>query len=130
MNINNNNNNINNNINNNTDFLKLYHTNLRNIGLFYTVSIGIITLSHNKILKSNIINELLSFIGIIFLFLTLLLTLELNKIIENYNTPYNLKIINILLRYSILIILILVTIGTLLDYDNFNYNKLKKIFKK
>ena len=130
MNINNNNNNINNNINNNTDFLKLYHTNLRNIGLFYTVSIGIITLSHNKILKSNIINELLSFIGIIFLFLTLLLTLELNKIIENYNTPYNLKIINILLRYSILIILILVTIGTLLDYDIINYNKLKKIFKK
>jgi hypothetical protein len=115
---------------NNTDFLKLYHTNLRNIGLFYTVSIGIITLSHNKILKNNIINELLSFIGIIFLFLTLLLTLELNKIIENYNTPYNLKIINILLRYSILIILILVTVGTLLDYNIINYSKLKKIFKK
>ena len=110
-----------------SEFLKLYHTNLRNIGLFYTVSIGIITLAHNEILKNNIINELLSFIGIIFLFLTYLLTIELNKIILKYNPDTNLRIVNILLRYSIIIILILVTIGTLMDYKIINYNPLKKI---
>ena len=52
--------------------INIYHTNLRNIGLYFTLAIGIITLSGNKVIKNNFVNIILNIIGVIFLFISFL----------------------------------------------------------
>ena len=60
--------------------LNIYHTNLRNAGLFFTLSLAIITLSSNEnVVKSKNIRVLLNISGIICLIVSYQLTIELER---------------------------------------------------
>jgi len=60
--------------------LNIYHTNLRNAGLFFTLSLAIITLSSNEnVVKSKNIRVLLNISGIICLIISYQLTMELER---------------------------------------------------
>lgn len=93
--------------NDNVANLNLYHTNLRNVGLFFTLSIGIITLSSNKIIKDPIINLLFDIIGICLLFLSYKLVKSLDEIKEGITqTLINVK--NIMKNIILLLLIIMI----------------------
>ena len=93
--------------------LSLYHTTLRNIGLFFTLHMGITSFSSNGIIKSQVINYILNINGIIFLLIAFLLSSEL----ENYrkddtmNISKNLEVISMILRYTIIFMIIKMVYG-------------------
>ena len=89
--------------------INIYHTNLRNIGLYFTLAIGIITLSGNKVIKNNFVNIILNIIGVIFLFISFLLTNELEKHNEKNKgiITKNLRNITSLIKHTMICILLL-----------------------
>ena len=87
--------------------VNIYHTNLRNIGLFLTLSIGLITFSSQGIVKKKI-NTLLKLFGIVFLVISFLLSRELHEHIKKNNIKNSLRNINNILRSMIVIILIII----------------------
>lgn len=88
--------------------VNIYHTNLRNIGLFLTLSIGLITFSSQGIVKKKSINTLLKLFGIVFLVISFLLSRELHEHIKKNNIKNSLRNINNILRSMIVIILIII----------------------
>lgn len=87
----------------------VYHTTLRNVGLYFTLSLGIITLSSNKVIKDPIVNIMLNIIGIVFLYISYKLTLELDntKDKEGINESL-LNITKILKNVMVLLLLIMI----------------------
>ena len=90
------------------DYLVIYHTNLRNIALFITVSMAIDNFHYtSKIMKNNNIY----LITILFLIISLLLNIELIYIIRNYNINGLIeenRTINIIPYLTIILISILI----------------------
>jgi len=64
---------------NKSSVLGTYHTNLRNIGLFSSLSMGLLTFSQRGILKKDLTNKALFGIGIIFLLISFILSRELKE---------------------------------------------------
>ena len=85
----------------------VYHSTLRNVGLYFTLSLGIITLSSNKVIKDPFINMLLNIIGIIFLYISYSLTLELDNTKDKEGITDSLLNINKILKNVMLLLLII-----------------------
>ena len=64
---------------NKSSILGTYHTNLRNIGLFSSLSMGILSFSQEGVLKKNLTNKALFGIGIVFLMISFILSRELKE---------------------------------------------------
>lgn len=87
--------------------ITVYHSNLRNIGLYFTLSLGIITLSANNVIKDPLVNLMLNIIGIIFLYISYKLTFELDKIKEGI-TDSLLNISKIIKNVMLLLLIIMI----------------------
>lgn len=87
--------------------ITVYHTNLRNIGLYFTLSLGIITLSSNNVIKDPLVNLILNIIGIIFLYISHKLTFELDKIKEGI-TDSLLNISKIIKNVMLLLLIVMI----------------------
>lgn len=94
--------------------VSVYHTNLRNIGLYFTLSVGIITLSSNKVIKDPIVNLLLNLIGIIFLYISYKLTEELDRSEGKVGITKNMININKILKTVMLILLVVMIYSLIL----------------
>lgn len=81
--------------------INLYQAKMTNIGLYFTLSLGIITLSSNKVIKDNLVNLLLNIIGIIFLYISYKLTLQLEK---NKNDNISIILKNVMLLLVIIMV--------------------------
>ena len=61
----------------------LFHTNLRNIGLFITLTLGCLT--YRNTFKKDKLSKHILYIAIIFLYISIILNLKINKIKDNKN---------------------------------------------
>jgi hypothetical protein len=92
---------------NKNSILGTYHTNLRNIGLFSSLSIGILTFSRNAILKKDLTNKALFGVGIAFLLISFILSIELKKYANKNEKDIGekLMIISKIINYALIIFL-------------------------
>lgn len=95
----------------------LYHTTLRNVGLYFTLSLGIITLAANKVIKDQFVNIFLYIIGIVFLYISYKLTFELDKIKERDGITDSLLNITKILKNVMLLLLIIMIYGLFIMKD-------------
>lgn len=95
----------------------LYHTTLRNVGLYFTLSLGIITLASNKVIKDQFVNIFLYIIGIVFLYISYKLTFELDKIKERDGITESLLNITKILKNVMLLLLIMMIYGLFIIKD-------------
>ncbi|MBI52268.1 MAG: hypothetical protein CL779_03510 [Chloroflexi bacterium] len=88
--------------------LGVYHTNLRNIGLYSSISVALVTLSDKRILKNETVNNSILILGIVSLIISFILTGELREYSEdNKNISDKLKYIIRMIKYIIIILLIM-----------------------
>tara|TARA_Y100000817_G_C16786986_1_gene513283 strand:- start:492 stop:809 length:318 start_codon:yes stop_codon:yes gene_type:complete len=86
----------------------LYHTNLRNIGVYITLFIGITTLSSHKIITSKIGSNVMKTIAMIFLLVSFLLSNELEDLKKKgkITISKNLSSISLILNYTIVFLIL------------------------
>jgi len=87
----------------------LYHTNLRNVGLYSSLSIALLSFSHN-IIKNEIVNKVLFSLGAVFLIVSFILSKELKEYSEN-NKEYiseRLTIISKIINYTLILFLMVI----------------------
>ena len=96
--------------------ISLYHTTLRNVGLYFTLSLGIITLASNKVIKDRFVNIILYIIGIVFLYISRKLTFELDKIKGKEGITESLLNITTILKNVMLLLLIIMIYGLFMKY--------------
>ena len=92
-----------------------YHTNLRNVGLYSSLSLGLISFSQDKVLKKDITNNVLFILGVIFLVVSFVLSKELKDYSEK-NEKYISKKLNFvakIINYSLIVFLTVVIYSVL-----------------
>lgn len=90
------------------DYIVIYHTNLRNIALFITVSMAINNFNYTSKFMKNIGIHIIT---ILFLSISLLLNIELIYIVKNHNLNElieNSRTINIIPYMTIILISVLI----------------------
>ena len=100
---------------NKSSIVGTYHTNLRNIGLFSSLSMGILSFSERGILKKNITNNALFGIGIVFLLISFILSRELKEYSEENKKDISKKLMFIakIINYALIIFLTTVVYSVL-----------------
>tara|TARA_Y100000817_G_scaffold113871_2_gene89208 strand:+ start:6344 stop:6661 length:318 start_codon:yes stop_codon:yes gene_type:complete len=93
--------------------LTIYHTTLRNIGVFFTLHLGVITMSYNKVINNTTINSILNIVGIVFLTISFLLSNELEEHRKdpNINVGKNLSNVSIIIHYTIIFMIVKMLYG-------------------
>ena len=92
-----------------------YHTNLRNVGLYSSLSLGLISFSQDKVLKKDITNNVLFILGLIFLVVSFVLSKELKDYSEK-NEKYISKKLNFvakIINYALITFLTVVIYSVL-----------------
>ena len=92
-----------------------YHTNLRNVGLYSSLSLGLISFSQDKVLKKDITNNVLFVLGLIFLVVSFVLSKELKDYSEK-NEKYISKKLNFvakIINYALITFLTVVIYSVL-----------------
>ena len=92
-----------------------YHTNLRNVGLYSSLSLGLISFSQDKVLKNDITNNTLFVLGLIFLVVSFVLSKELKDYSEK-NEKYISKKLNFvakIINYALITFLTVVIYSVL-----------------
>ena len=92
-----------------------YHTNLRNVGLYSSLSLGLISFSQDKVLKKDITNNVLFILGVIFLVVSFVLSKEL-KDYSKKNEKYISKKLNFvakIINYALIVFLTVVIYSVL-----------------
>ena len=64
---------------NKNSIMGTYHTNLRNVGLYSSISIALLSFSNKGILKKDLANNVLFGLGVVFLLVSFILSKELKK---------------------------------------------------
>lgn len=87
----------------------IYHTNLRNVGLYLTLSITMITFSSKDFIKNKTTKTLLTFLGVVFLLISFILSNELHTHIQKNKEEIgsNLKTVYSLIHFIILIFILI-----------------------
>lgn len=100
---------------NKNSIMGTYHTNLRNIGLYSSISIALLSFSKNGILKKELANNTLFGIGIVFLLVSFILSKELKEYSEK-NKEYiseRLYFISKIINYTLIIFLTVIVYSVL-----------------
>lgn len=95
--------------------LSTYHTNLRNVGLYSSISIALISFVDKGVLKNYYANKVLFILGIIFLIVSFILSKELKEYCKK-NSEYiseKLILISKLIYYTILVFLTVIIYSVL-----------------
>jgi len=93
-----------------------YHTNLRNVGLYSSISIALLSFVDRKVLVNDLANKTLFGIGLVFLIVSFILSKELKKISEENKEELSDKLVMIskIINYTLVVFLFAV-IYSLLD---------------
>ena len=96
-----------------------YHTTLRNIGLYSSLSLGLLSFAEKGVLKEDISNKVLFPLGIVFLLISFVLSKELKEYTgENKkDISRNLTIIATIINYTLIVFLTMVIYSLLHRYD-------------
>ena len=92
-----------------------YHTNLRNVGLYSSLSLGLISFSQDKVLQKNITNNTLFVLGLIFLVVSFVLSKELKDYSEEHKKDISKKLnfVAKIINYTLIVFLTVVTYSVL-----------------
>ena len=84
-----------------------YHTNLRNVGLYSSISIALLSFAHKKVLVNDLANKILFGLGIVFLIVSFILSKELKKISEENKEELSDKLVMIskIINYTLVVFL-------------------------
>ena len=106
---------------NEIDFMMFYHTALRNVGLFTTISLATLTYSRFYRKKSNFYSIGLVLISIVFLLMAMLLNIYLFNISNNYTIDKKSNNVNNLLIFNKIIFILHIS---LIFYATFTFYRL------
>lgn len=100
---------------NKSSVLGTYHTNLRNVGLYSSISIALISFADKGVLKKSLTNNVLFGLGIVFLLISFILSKELKDYSEKNEDEISdkLLIISKMITYTLVIFLTVVIYSTL-----------------
>ena len=92
-----------------------YHTNLRNVGLYSSISIALISFADKGVMKKSLTNQVLFGLGIIFLLISFILSKELKDHSEKNVDEISdkLLIVSKMITYTLVIFLTVVIYSTL-----------------
>ena len=92
-----------------------YHTNLRNVGLYSSLSIALISFADKGVMKKSLTNQVLFGLGIIFLLISFILSKELKDYSEKNVDEISdkLLIISKMITYTLVIFLTVVIYSAL-----------------
>mgnify|MGYP001189680554 CR=1 FL=1 len=84
-----------------------YHTNLRNVGLYSSLSIALLSFVHRKVLVNDLANKTLFGLGLVFLIVSFILSKELKKISEENKEELSDKLVMIskIINYTLVVFL-------------------------
>ena len=92
-----------------------YHTNLRNVGLYSSLSLGLLSFSQDKVLKKNVTNNILFVLGLIFLVVSFVLSKELKDYSEKHEKEISKKLnfVAKVINYTLVVFLTVVIYSVL-----------------
>ena len=84
-----------------------YHTNLRNVGLYSSISIALLSFVDRKVLVNDLANKTLFGLGLVFLIVSFILSKELKKISEENKEELSDKLVMIskIINYTLVVFL-------------------------
>lgn len=100
---------------NKNSIMGTYHTNLRNIGLYSSISIALLSFSKNDILKKELANNTMFALGIVFLLVSFILSKELKEYSETNKEDISerLYFISKIINYTLIIFLTVIVYSVL-----------------
>ena len=92
-----------------------YHTNLRNVGLFSSLSMALLSFSERGVLKNDISNNVLFGMGIVFLLISFILSKELKDYSEKNEKDISKKLNYVakIINYTMVVFLTVVIYSVL-----------------
>lgn len=92
-----------------------YHTNLRNVGLFSSLSMALLSFSERGVLKKDISNNVLFGLGIVFLVISFILSKELKDYSEKNEKDISKKLNYVakIINYTLVVFLTVVIYSVL-----------------
>ena len=103
---------------NKNSILGTYHTTLRNIGLYSSLAMALLSFSEKGILKKELSNKVLFSLGLVFLMISFVLSKELKDYVEENKKEISKKLTLIakVINYTLVIFLIMVIYSLLHRY--------------
>lgn len=100
---------------NKNSIMGTYHTNLRNVGLYSSISIALLSFSNKGILKKDLANNVLFGLGVVFLLVSFILSKELKEYSEKNKEDISerLSLISKIINYTLIIFLTAVVYSVL-----------------
>ena len=100
---------------NKNSILGTYHTNLRNVGLYSSISIALISAVNRGVLKKDLSNKVLFILGIVCLSVSFILSKELKDYSEKNNEEIGDKLLMVskVINYTLIIFLVAVIYSSL-----------------
>jgi len=100
---------------NTNSIIGTYHTNLRNVGLYSSISIALLSFSNNGVLKKELANNVLFGLGVVFLLVSFILSKELKEYAEKNKEDISerLLLVSKIINYTIIIFLTVVVYSVL-----------------
>lgn len=100
---------------NKNSIIGTYHTNLRNVGLYSSISIALLSFSNNGVLKKDLANNVLFGLGVVLLLVSFILSKELKEYSEKNKEDISerLLLVSKIINYTIIIFLTVVVYSVL-----------------
>jgi small-conductance mechanosensitive channel len=100
---------------NKNSIIGTYHTNLRNVGLYSSISIALLSFSNNGVLKKDLANNVLFGLGVVLLLVSFILSKELKEYSEKNKEDISerLLLVSKIINYTIIIFLTAVVYSVL-----------------
>ena len=100
---------------NKNSIIGTYHTNLRNVGLYSSISIGLLSFADRSVLKKDLANKVLFVLGIVFLLVSFILSKELKEYSKNNKKDISdkLSLVSKIINYTLVVFLMAVFYSSL-----------------
>ena len=100
---------------NKNSIIGTYHTNLRNVGLYSSISIGLLSFGDRSVLKKDLANKVLFVLGIVFLIVSFILSKELKEYSINNKKDISdkLSLVSKIINYTLVVFLMAVFYSSL-----------------
>ena len=100
---------------NKNSIIGTYHTNLRNVGLYSSISIALLSFADRGVLKKDLANKVLFVLGIVFLIVSFILSKELKEYSKNNKKDISdkLSLVSKLINYTLVVFLMAVLYSSL-----------------
>ena len=100
---------------NKNSIIGTYHTNLRNVGLYSSIAIGLLSFADRSVLKKDLANKVLFVLGIVFLIVSFILSKELKEYSKNNKKDISdkLSLVSKIINYTLVVFLMAVFYSSL-----------------